>query len=109
MMGIDILGPLQQEVNGLRERNNILEGNSTRSLQIVNDLLLKFSRYKEMIARYQVIESKVIALLHLPFSATEAFEKARKELLEVITKTDPPCHYEERSDEVISKTNKEKL
>lgn len=32
------------------------------------------------------IKDKAAALLHLPFSATEAFEKARKELLEVITK-----------------------
>lgn len=34
----------------------------------------------------QEIKNKAAALLHLPFSATEAFEKARKELLEVICK-----------------------
>jgi len=34
----------------------------------------------------QEIRDKAAALLHLPFSATEAFEKARKELLEIICK-----------------------
>lgn len=32
------------------------------------------------------IKDKAAALLHLPFRATEAFEKARKELLGVICK-----------------------
>jgi len=85
-MSPDILGPLQQEVNDLREKNKIFEGNLIRSLQVINDLFLQIDRYRRIIIHYREIESKVVALLHLPFGATEAFEKARKELLEVITK-----------------------
>ena len=74
-------------------------------LERENNRLVKFLKVQVGLLEKenQGIKDKAVALLHLPFSAIEAFEKARKELLEVITKTDPPCHYEERSDEVISR------
>jgi len=50
---------------------------------LVNELSQEIDRLKE---ENQEIRDKAAALLHLPFRATEAFEKARRELLGVICK-----------------------
>ena len=54
-----------------------------KMMMLVDELSQEIDRLKK---ENQEIKDKAAALLHLPFSATEAFEKARKELLEVICK-----------------------
>ena len=49
-------------------------------------LISLYQEIEKLKKENQMIKDIASALLHLPFSATEAFEKARKELLEVICK-----------------------
>ena len=70
---------LYREIDRLKGKIKELGDQNLRAGQLILSLNKKLVHSLD-------IESKAAALLHLPFSATEAFEKARKELLEVICK-----------------------
>ena len=72
-----------------RENNRLdLENRSLKMANnILGDVIKKMKAHMgQLYKENNDIKDKAVALLHLPFSATEAFEKARKELLEVICK-----------------------
>lgn len=77
-------------VSELKRENNRFDLDN-RSLKMVNkiwgDVIKELQAHVELLKKEnQEIKDIAAALLHLPFSATEAFEKARKELLDVICK-----------------------